>query len=140
MEITVEELLKQMLNFFQNIDKELRKAKEDEKLINQKQQDVLHYIEGVTLNAGGYAKTGKLLKEIRQERRIIKNSIEQLELIQKFTIKYNNKMIQGDLIQTLKGLNTINKRQAEPKYECRTDILTRLEAKDENTSNRSTEI
>lgn len=131
MDLTIEDLLKQMLNFFQNVDKELRKAKEDERLINQKQQDVLHYIEGVTLNAGGYAKVGKLLKRIRQERRVIKNSIERLELIQNFTVKFNNRMIQGDIIQLMKGLSTIEKRQNEPKYECRTNILEELEAKDE---------
>lgn len=129
MDLTIEELLRQMLNFFQNVDKELRKAREDEKLINQKQQDVLHYIEGVNLNAGGYAKAGKLLKRIRQERRIIKNSIERLELIQNFTVKFNNRMIQGDIIQLMKGLSTIEKRQNEPKYECRTNILEELEAK-----------
>ena len=131
MDLTIEELLRQMLNFFQNVDKELRKAREDEKLINQKQQDVLHYIEGVNLNAGGYAKVGKLLKRIRQERRVIKNSIERLELIQNFTVKFNNRMIQGDIIQLMKGLSTIEKKQNEPKYECRTNILEELEAKDE---------
>ena len=55
-----------------------------------------------------------------------------MELIQVFTRKYNNKMIQGDLIQTLKGLSTINKRQAEPKYICRTNILKGLEDKHDN--------
>ena len=94
------------------------------------QQDILHYIEARNLNAGGYAKAGKLLKDVRQERRRIKNDIEQMELIQVFTRKYNNKMIQGDLIQTLKGLSTINKRQAEPKYICRTNILEKLEEKE----------
>lgn len=131
MEITIEDLLKQMLNFFQNVDKELKKTKEDEKIINQKQEDILHYIEGVSLNAGGYAKVGKLLKSIRQERREIKNTIERLELIQGFTTKCNNRMIQGDIIQLLKGLSTIEKRQNEPKYNCRTNILEELEAKDE---------
>ena len=134
MDLTIEELLRQMLNFFQNVDKELRKAREDEKIINQKQQDVLHYIEGVNLNAGGYAKVGKLLKRIRQERRVIKNSIERLELIQNFTVKFNNRMIQGDIIQLMKGLSTIEKRQNEPKYECRTNILEELEAKDEQSN------
>lgn len=127
----VEELLKYMLNFFQNTDKQLKKAEEDLNKINQKQQDILHYIEGTTLKAGGYAKVGKLLKEVRQERRKIKNEIERLELIQSLTRKYNNRMIQGDIIQLLKGLTTINKRQAEPKYVCRTNILDKLEDKHE---------
>ena len=130
-EVTVEDLLKLMLNFFQEIDKEIKESYEKLSILDLKQQDILHYIEATTLNASGYSKVGKLLKQVRTERREIKNEIEKLELLQKLTNKYNNKMIQGDIIQTLKGLNTINKRQAEPKYTCKTDILTRLEAKDE---------
>ena len=131
MEITINELLKQMLNFFQNIDKELKQAKEDESLINQEQQDVLHYFENENLNAGGYAKAGKLLKDIRKERRLIKNDIEKLELIQSFTQKYNNKMIQGDIVQLLKGLATIENKHANPVYNCRTNILEELITEDE---------
>lgn len=128
----VEELLKYMLNFFQNTDKQLNNKNEELKEIDMQQQDILHYIEARNLNAGGYAKAGKLLKDVRAKRRKIKNDIEQMELIQIFTRKYNNKMIQGDLIQTLKGLSTINKRQAEPKYICRTNILKGLEDKHDN--------
>lgn len=127
-----EELLKYMLNFFQNTDKQLNNKNEELKEIDMQQQDILHYIEARNLNAGGYAKAGKLLKDVRAKRRKIKNDIEQMELIQIFTRKYNNKMIQGDLIQTLKGLSTINKRQAEPKYICRTNILKELENKHDN--------
>ena len=127
-----EELLKYMLNFFQNTDKQLNNKNEELKEIDIQQQDILHYIEARNLNAGGYAKAGKLLKDVRAKRRKIKNDIEQMELIQIFTRKYNNKMIQGDLIQTLKGLSTINKRQAEPKYICRTNILKGLEDKHDN--------
>lgn len=127
-----EELLKYMLNFFQDIDKQLKNKNEELKRIDMQQQDILHYIEARNLNAGGYAKAGKLLKDVRAKRRKIKNDIEQMELIQIFTRKYNNKMIQGDLIQTLKGLSTINKRQAEPKYICRTNILKGLEDKHDN--------
>ena len=129
--MTVEDLLKFMLNFFQGIDKEIKEAYERLSVLDLKQQDILHYIEATTLNASGYSKIGKMLKEVRKERREIKNEIEKLEHLQKLTNKYNNKMIQGDIIQTLKGLNTIDKRQLEPKYTCKTDILTRLEAKDE---------
>lgn len=138
--MTVEDLLKFMLSFFQGIDKEIKESYEKLSILDLKQQDILHYIEATTLNASGYSKVGKLLKQVRTERRKVKNEIEKLEHLQKLANKYNNKMIQGDIIQTLKGLNTINKRQAEPKYECRTDILIRLEAKDENISNRSAEI
>lgn len=136
----VEELLKYMLNFFQDIDKQLKNKNEELKRIDMQQQDILHYIEARNLNAGGYAKAGKLLKDVRAKRRKIKNDIEQMELIQIFTRKYNNKMIQGDLIQTLKGLSTINKRQAEPKYICRTNILKGLEDKHDNKNTAYVQI
>lgn len=135
-----EELLKYMLNFFQNTDKQLNNKNEELKEIDMQQQDILHYIEAKKLNAGGYAKAGKLLKDVRAKRRKIKNDIEQMELIQVFTRKYNNKMIQGDLIQTLKGLSTINKRQAEPKYICRTNILKGLEDKHDNKNTAYVQI
>jgi hypothetical protein len=135
-----EELLKYMLNFFQNTDKQLNNKNEELKEIDMQQQDILHYIEARNLNAGGYAKAGKLLKDVRAKRRKIKNDIEQMELIQIFTRKYNNKMIQGDLIQTLKGLSTINKRQAEPKYICRTNILKGLEDKHDNKNTAYVQI
>lgn len=131
MEITIEELLKQMLNFFQNVDKELKKAYEDLSDIDQRQSDLLHYIEAMPLNAGGYAKAGKMLKSVRQKRRIIKNTIERLKRIQTFTTKYNNKMIQGDLIQTIKDLKEIDKKQDEPMYTTRTNILEELITQDE---------
>ena len=135
-----EELLKYMLNFFQNTDKQLNNKNEELKEIDMQQQDILHYIEARNLKAGGYAKAGKLLKDVRAKRRKIKNDIEQMELIQIFTRKYNNKMIQGDLIQTLKGLSTINKRQAEPKYICRTNILKGLEDKHDNKNTAYVQI
>ena len=87
------------------------------------------YITGMKVNE--LAKAGKLLKSIRQERREIKNTIERLELIQGFTTKCNNRMIQGDIIQLLKGLSTIEKRQSEPKYNCRTNILEELSTQDD---------
>ena len=66
-----EELLKYMLNFFQNTDKQLNNKNEELKEIDMQQQDILHYIEARNLNAGGYAKAGKLLKDVRAKRRKI---------------------------------------------------------------------
>lgn len=63
--MTVEDLLKFMLNFFQGIDKEIKEAYERLSVLDLKQQDVLHYIEATTLNASGYSKIGKMLKEAR---------------------------------------------------------------------------
>lgn len=125
MEITIEELLKQMLNFFQNIDKELNNAREELSIADLKQQDLLHYIENNTLNAGGYSKVGKAIKQVRNERRQIKYEIDRLECVQRFASKYNNKLIQGDIIQVLKDLSTIDKKQEAPSYKYR--VLKELE-------------
>ena len=131
MDIEVEDLLKCMLDFYQSIDKQLKAKQEEERNMNEQQQDLLHYIEATTLNASGYAKVGKRLKQLRLDRRNVKNEIERLALIQGLTQKHNNRMVQGDIIQLLKGLQTIDKRQTEPKYVCRTNILDELEAQDE---------
>ena len=74
--MTVEDLLKLMLNFFQEIDKETKESYEKLSILDLKQQDILHYIEATTLNASGYSKVGKLLKQVRTERREIKNEEE----------------------------------------------------------------
>lgn len=126
----VEDLLKYMLNFFQNIDKQIKEIENELSQKDLEQQDILHYIENNTLNAGGYAKAGKLLKEVRADRRNIKDDLEKAYCIRDtLTTKYNNKLITGDIINTLKGLSTIEKRNK--KYVNRTNILERLEDKHE---------
>ena len=54
-----------------------------------------------------------------------------IEVIKKFTDKYNNKLITGDIIQNLKEQGILRKKQENPSYKYTTDILNRLEAKDE---------
>lgn len=131
--MNAEELLKYMLNFFQDIDKQIKEIENELSQKDLEQQDILHYIENNTLNAGKYAKVGKLLKQVREERRYIKNDLERAYCIRNtLTNKYNNKLITGDIINTLKGLSTIEKRKSG--YTNRTDILTRLEAKDEQSN------
>lgn len=128
--MNVEDFLKYMLNFFENIDKQIKSIEDELSKKDLEQQDILHYIENNTLNAGGYAKVGKLLKKVRKERRSIKNDLDRCYCIRDtLTTKYNNKLITGDIVKTLKYLNQINLRQC--KYENRTEILKELEAKDE---------
>lgn len=129
MEMTVEDILKIMKQFFENIDKELNKLVEELSIKEQEQQDILHYIENNNLNAGGYSKAGKLLKKVRQERRDIKDNIDRVNHIKNFTDKYNKKLIVGDIVQTLKGLNTITRKQQNPVYIRRTNIIESLEEK-----------
>lgn len=122
----VEELLKFMINFFQSIDKKAQNLLEELSRKDLERQDILHYIENMELNASGYANVGKLLKKVSVERRNIKLELEKVNVLKdRLTTKYNNKMITGDIIKALKGLQTINNRKGT--YVNRTDILKQLE-------------
>lgn len=141
MEMTIEEILKIMKQFFEDTDKELKELSEELSQKEQEQQDILHYIENNNLNAGGYSKAGKLLKKIRQDRRQIKNDIDRINVVKIFTDKYNRKLIVGDIMQTLKGLKTIEKKQEHPVYIRRTNIIKDLEEKEkEQDINQNTDF
>ena len=128
--MNVKDLMKYMLNLFDNTSKEL--SAEYDKLSQKDMElsDLDHYIEIHKLRAGDLAKVGKLRKTVREERRQIKYNIEMLEVIKKFTDKYNNKLITGDIIQNLKEQENLIQKQQNPRYKYRTNILERLEAKD----------
>lgn len=125
-EITLDNFLKSMLVFFQNIDKQIEDAAKELSQVDLEQQDILHYIENNTLRAGEYAKFGKLLKNIRIRRREIKTDLEILCAVRdNLTRKYNNKFIEKDIIGAIKGIEAIRKRKA--KYTNKTNILDYLE-------------
>ena len=127
----IEDLMNYMLNLFNNTDKELSEQYEKLSQKDMELSDLDHYIENHNLNAPQLAKVGRLRKTLREERREIKNNTDMIEIIKKFTDKYNNKLITGDIIQNLKEQGTLRKKQENPTYKYRTDILNRLEAKDE---------
>lgn len=129
--MTVEELMKYMLNFFNNTSNDLHNEYEKLSQKDMELSDLDHYIEIHRLRSYELAKIGKLRKTLREERREIKNNIEMIEIIKKFTDKYNNKLITGDIIQNLKEQGVLKKRQENPTYKYRTSILDRLEAKDD---------
>lgn len=134
----VETLMKYMLNLFNNTKDDLQKELDKLSQKDMELSDLDHYIEIHSLKSYELAKVGRLRKTLREERRQIKNNIEMIEVIKKFTDKYNNKLITGDIIQNLKEQGILKKRQENPTYKYRTSILDRLEAKDENISNRPT--
>lgn len=129
--MSVEDLMQYMLNLFNNTAKDLHEEYEKLSQKDMELSDLDHYIEIHSLRSYELAKVGRLRKTLREERRQIKNNIEMIETIKKFTDKYNNKLITGDIIQNLKEQGTLKKKQDNPKYKYRTDILNRLEAKDE---------
>lgn len=129
--MTVEELMKCMLDLFNNVSNDLHNEYEKLSQKNMELSDLDHYIEIHSLKSYELAKIGRLRKTLREERREIKNNIDMIEIIKKFTDKYNNKLITGDIIQNLKEQGVLKKKQESPTYKYRTSILDRLEAKDE---------
>ena len=80
------------------------------------------------------------MKYVRGERRKVKDEIDVVvSLKNTFIDKYKNKFIEKDLIHALKNLNELEQRTHNPQdsYQYLTE---ELEIKDENISNRSTEI
>lgn len=126
----VDELMKYMLNLFNNTEKDLRNEYDKLSQKDMELSDLDHYLENHILRSYELAKLGRLRKTLREERRDIKNNIDMIEVIKKFTDKYNNKMITGDIIQNLKEQETLKSKQENPSYKYRTDILERIEAEE----------
>ena len=117
MEITIEELLKQMLNFFQNIDKRMSELSVQQSKWDSIQDELLHYIEIHNMDAVKCCKVTKQLKYVREERRKVKNEIDVIRSLKMSLVdKYNNKFIEKDLIQALKNLRDLNQRKNNIKY------------------------
>lgn len=117
MEIAIEKLLKQMLNFFQNIDKRMSELSGQQSKWDSIQDEFLHYIENHNMNAVESCKIIKQLKYVRNERRKVKNEIDVIRSLKAtFVDKYNNKFIEKDLIQAIKNLKDLNQRQINIKY------------------------
>ena len=125
MELTVEEILVIMKNFFEGVEKEHSELIEELTNKELEQQDLLHKLELNNLNAVEITKVAIELKRVRKERRIIKNDIERIRLIKNFTDKYNNKFIGNEINVLLKELKKLKKRQENRKYEPR--ILKNIE-------------
>ena len=132
--MNIEDLLKYMLELFQKTEQNLKDEFEKLSQKDMELNDLYHYIEIHKLKAYEYAQVGKLIKTLREERRHIKNNIEMIQEIKQFTDKYNNRLIQGDIIKTLKGYKTIENKQDKPIYTYKTNILERLN----NGKNRNT--
>lgn len=133
--LNIEDLMGYMLDLFNNTDKRLNEELQKLSEKDMELSDLDHYLEIHKLKSYELAKIGKLRKTIREERREIKNNIEMIKTVKEFTDKYNNKLITGDIIKNLKEQKDLKKRQENPTYKYRTNVLERLEAKDENYCN-----
>ena len=119
MELTAEEILKIMKDFFEGIDIEHSNLLQELSNKEAEQQDLLHELELNNLNAVEITKVAIDLKKVRKERRIIKNDIERVKTIKSFTDKYNNKFIVNEIKTLIKELYKLQKRQENRQYEPR---------------------
>ena len=110
----IEDILKYTLTLFQDIDKRLSELRNQQSIWDIKQDELLHYIENHNIDVV-------------------------VSLKNTFIDKYKNKFIEKDLIQALKNLKELEQRKNNPKYTYQY-LTEELEIKDENISNRSTEI
>ena len=132
-----EELLKYILNFFQDIDKRLSELSSKQSEWDIKQDELLHYIENHNLDAVKSCKIIKQLKYVRAERRQVKNEIDVIRSLKDtFVDKYKSKFIERDLMLAMKNLKELEQRKSNPKYTYQY-LTEELEIRDEDISNWS---
>lgn len=116
-DLEVTDILKMILHLFQDIDKRQEELSKQQSIVDSKQDEILHYIENHSLNAVERCKVVSLLKDIRIERRQIKNEIDVIRSLKdSFIDKYKNKFIEKDIIIALKNLKELEERKNNPKY------------------------
>lgn len=116
-DLEVTDILKMILHLFQDIDKRQEELSKQQSIVDSKQDEILHYIENHNLNAIERCKVVNLLKDIRIERRQIKNEIDVIRSLKdSFIDKYKNKFIEKDIIIALKNLKELEERKNNPKY------------------------
>ena len=129
--MSAEELLKYMLNFFQDVDTRLVELRNKQSKWDKKQDEILHYIENHKMDAIKSCKAVKLLQYVRDERRLVKDEIDAISSLKDtFVDKYKNKLIEKDLMLALKNLRELEERKNNPKYTYQY-LTEELEIKDE---------
>lgn len=129
--MNIEEILKVMIDMFQNTDKRLKELNKKQSEWDIKQSELLHYIENHNLDAIKSCKVIKQMKYVRTERRKIKDEINIIQSLKDTLLdKYNNKFIEKDLIIALKNLKALEDRQLNPKFTYQY-LTEELEIKDE---------
>jgi len=91
-------------------------------IMDNEQQDILHLIE-MSKDSKERSKLATRLKQLRKERRIIKNKFEYYQLLTPFVEK--NRTVVGEIQRLLGELRKIEQKQKNPVYVMRTtgDVL-----------------
>ena len=115
----VETFVKEMDYFFTYIERTNSDLKSKLKVKELEQDDLLHEIELSKLNAFELSKVAVRLRNVRQERRVIKDKLEFISTVKGFSDKYNNKLITGDIMQLLKNISNLKENWKKRIYKTR---------------------
>ena len=115
----VETFVKEMDYFFTYIERTNSDLKSKLKVKELEQDDLLHEIELSKLNAFELSKVAVRLRNVRQERRVIKDKLEFISTVKVFSDKYNNKLITGDITQLLKNISNLKENWKKRIYKTR---------------------
>lgn len=115
----VEEFAKEMNYFFTYIERTNSDLKNELRIKELEQDDLLHEIELSKLNAFELSKVAVRLRNVRQERRVIKDKLEFISTLEGFADKYNNKLITGDIAQLLKNIRNLKENWETRIYKTR---------------------
>lgn len=115
----VEEFAKEMNYFFTYIERTNSDLKNELRIKELEQDDLLHEIELSKLNAFELSKVAVRLRDVRHERRGIKDKLEFISTLKGFADKYNNKLITGDIAQLLKNIRNLKENWETRIYKTR---------------------
>jgi hypothetical protein len=115
----VEEFAKEMNYFFTDIERTNSDLKNELRIKELEQDDLLHEIELSKLNAFELSKVAVRLRDVRHERRGIKDKLEFISTLKGFADKYNNKLITGDIAQLLKNIRNLKENWETRIYKTR---------------------
>jgi len=110
------DLLKNIKEFFYNIDETEKKLNTDLYSKEGERDDLLHEIELSKLNAIEIMSTYKRLEKVLQERRVIKDKIDLISTIKPYTSKFITKGICAETDATIKNIETLKRNQENRQY------------------------
>ena len=111
-----EKFLEELIYFFENIDKEMKRL--DAELGDKElgRDDLLHEIELGNLNAIEMSMTSVRLRKLLQERRLLKDQREYISTLKGFSDKFITKGITGECKQLMENIRKLNMTRNERKY------------------------
>lgn len=106
------------LDALQEVFDDVKDLKNQSKINEEKTQDILHMIENVNFNACQGFSFSKRLQELRQERREIKNKVEQSHQMQKILNAFKDN-VKRHLEHSIKQADKLQDEQDQRVYNLR---------------------